>query len=107
MPVLFLYQSRILPTKGEIYRWILDLREWSVEDGRSSGFAEAVLASCDRIHLRCLDSKPYLTEEARRLFESSGQLLWWRDDTHLGEPGHASIADFIAQHMLPPASTQR
>ncbi len=93
----------ILPTKGEVYRWILDRREWSVEDGRSSGFAQAVLAACDRIQLRCLDSKPYLTEEARRLFESSGQLLWWRDDTHLGEPGHAAVADFIAQHVLPPA----
>jgi acetyltransferase AlgX (SGNH hydrolase-like protein) len=94
----------VLPTKGEVYRWIFEQREPSIEDARSSGFAQAVMAACDRLELRCLDTKPYLVEEARRLFQSSGQLLWWRDDTHLGEQGHAAVAAFIAQHMPSPAS---
>ena len=89
----------ILPTKGEVYRWILDRREPRPEDARLSGFAQAVLAECESVQLRCVDTKPYLVAEARRLFEQSGELLWWRDDTHLGERGHAAVAAFIAKEF--------
>ncbi|MGH7230060.1 MAG: alginate O-acetyltransferase AlgX-related protein, partial [Nitrospiraceae bacterium] len=89
----------ILPTKGDVYRWIFEQREPQPEDAHSSGVALAVLAVCEKAHLQCFDTKPYLVQEGRWLFESSGQLLWWRDDTHLGEHGHAAVAAFIAQHL--------
>lgn len=61
-----------------------------------SGFAEAVLSACSRTGFRCLNAKPYhLTMEARRLRDASGQLLWWRDDTHLSELGHETMAELI------------
>jgi hypothetical protein len=90
----------ILPAKGEVYPWILDERAPAPEDARSSGFALAVLGACERAGLRCLDTKPYLVEEARRVFAASGDLLWWRDDTHLGERGHEAVARLIAERVL-------
>lgn len=91
----------ILPTKGEVYRWVLDRREPAREDTDSSGFAQSVLGLCVRLQLRCADTKPYLVEEARRAYAASGELLWWRDDTHWGEHGHAAVAEFIARRVLP------
>ena len=90
----------IFPTKGEVYRWILDQREPKDEDAESSGFAMAVLGACERVALRCVDTKLYLVKEAHRLDRSTGELLWWRDDTHLGEHGHAAVAALIAQEIL-------
>lgn len=90
----------VLPTKGEVYRWIVEGRDPSPEDAAPSGFALAVLAACGRVHVQCLDTKPYLVEQGRRLFASSGNLLWWRDDSHLGEYGHAAVAEFIASNIL-------
>ncbi|GAB1724444.1 MAG: hypothetical protein GDA65_03935 [Nitrospira sp. CR1.1] len=88
----------ILPTKGEVYRWVLAPR--SPDDGsRSSGFAQAVIAACQQISLRCWDSKPYLVEEAKRLFSTSRELLWWRDDTHLNDRGHRAVASFVEQEI--------
>ncbi|MGQ0811847.1 MAG: hypothetical protein ACT4OO_11580 [Nitrospiraceae bacterium] len=89
----------ILPTKGEVYRWILDQRAFKPEDMQSSGFAQAVLGACEQADLKCFDTKPYLAEEARRVFES-GKLLWWRDDTHMGQFGHEAVTAFIYRNGL-------
>lgn len=86
----------ILPTKGEVYPWILASQKASIEDAHPSGFALATLAGCEASHVECHDTKPYLLEQGRRLYASSGKLLWWRDDTHLGEEGHAAVAEFVA-----------
>ncbi len=96
VPVVLL----ILPTKGEIYRWLLAQRPSAQWEAGPSGFAQAVLASCERAQLRCLDARPYLVEEARRTFETTGDLLWWRDDTHPNEHGHRAIAELIARDVL-------
>lgn len=90
----------ILPTKGEVYRWLLDMREPQFDNSDSSGFALAVLGACAKIKLSCHDTKPYLIAEAKRLFESSQELLWWRDDTHFGPHAHAAIAAYVAQDIL-------
>ena len=44
--------------------------------------------------------KPYLVSEAKRLYDTEGKLLWWRDDTHIGKYGHAAIAAYIVEHVL-------
>lgn len=90
----------VLPTKNEVYRWILEGRPLRGDDVRVSGFAEAVQAACGRVGLRCLDVKPYLIAEAQRRFERSREFLWWRDDTHLNDLGHEAVAAFIAQRVL-------
>jgi hypothetical protein len=97
----------ILPTKGEVYRWVLNERAPRPEDAEPSGFAAAVLAACERNRLECIDTKPVLVERARRLWESSRVFLWWRDDTHLNERGHEAVAAFIAVHVLGMGSEAR
>jgi len=85
----------ILPTKGEVYRWLLQPE--SKAEGQSSGFAQAVLAACRQISLTCVDSRAYLESEAKRIYARSHELLWWRDDTHLNELGHNALATFVIQ----------
>lgn len=89
----------LLPTKGEVYRWVFEERRPLPSDATSSGFAQAVLGACARAKLRCLDAKPFLVKRARRLYETSGELLWWRDDSHLGERGHEAVAEFVAEAL--------
>ena len=89
----------ILPTKGEVYRQVLN-PQLSDESFRPSGFEEAVMGACGQVSLRCWDSKPYFREEARRLFAASQEWLWWRDDTHINERGHQAIARFVEQELL-------
>jgi hypothetical protein len=90
----------LIPAKEELYRWILEQRERRPDDANPSGFALAVLDACQRLQIRCLDLKPYLTEEAYRLFDSSGKLVYWRDDTHINDNGHEAVTAFIAQMIL-------
>ncbi len=90
----------ILPTKGQVYRWLLEAREPQPDDENVSGFAEAVLEACRTTGIVCQDMKPYLISEAKRLYKQEGKLLWWRDDTHIGKFGHAAIAAFIAGSVL-------
>jgi hypothetical protein len=96
----------VLPTKGEVYPWVLHRRPEQPEDGHPSGFFQAVRSACERTHLLCYDAKPYLMQAAGRLWASGGELLWWRDDTHLGERGHEILAQFIVAQILesPPFS---
>ena len=98
----------ILPTKGEVYRWLLERRAPQPEDSNPSGFALAVLDACKAAGLTCHDTKAYLISEAKRLYDMEGKLLWWRDDTHIGAYGHAALAAFIAENVLnkPPHANQ-
>ena len=87
----------ILPTKGEVYRWLLNPE--TQDNARSSGFAQAVLAACRQISLTCVDSRAYLESEARRIYDRSHELLWWRDDTHMNDRGHDALATFVIQAL--------
>lgn len=90
----------VLPTKGEVYPWILKRRPPTPDDARSSGFFQAVQSACEDLGLTCADAKPHFVREAQRLFSSTGDLLWWRDDTHLNERGHEVLAEFLAREAL-------
>jgi hypothetical protein len=90
----------ILPTKGEVYPWILKGANKPSGEPRASGFSRAVLTACRRLGLSCLDVKPYFMQEADRIWASKGELLWWRDDTHLNGHGHEVLAKFVARHVL-------
>lgn len=90
----------IFPTKGEVYRWVLEGRPPKPEDGDPSGFALAVLEACRRSGIACLDAKPALLAAARQRYERDGALIWWRDDTHFGEAAHEAVADLILNSVL-------
>jgi hypothetical protein len=88
----------VLPTKGEIYRGILEGRDPLPNDSAASGFSQAVLGACEKLRLACVDPKPWLIQESKPLL-AQGEMLWWRDDTHLSEQGHESLARFIAREL--------
>jgi hypothetical protein len=88
----------VLPTKGEVYRWLLEGREPLPEDSHPSGFSQAILGVCQRVGLACADAKPWLVEKTKEGWPTD-DLLWWRDDTHLGELGHAALATFLAHNI--------
>ena len=63
----------VLPTKGEVYPWILHGKNRLTEETLPSGFSQAVLSACDELGLRCFDAKPYFMQEAKRLWSSDGR----------------------------------
>jgi inner membrane protein len=90
----------LIPTKGEVYRWIFEQRKRKAEDAKPSGFALAAFEACRRVQIHCLDSKPYLVREAYQRYDTSKELLYSWDDTHLNENGHEEMARFIAREIF-------
>jgi lysophospholipase L1-like esterase len=92
----------VAPTKDRVYPTSAD---GSVTPGglaeSTTGFAAEVNDLCDTHELPCFDLLPPLSAEAARLWEESRELLWWRDDTHWNEHGHAVAAAAIAEHLRP------
>jgi hypothetical protein len=88
----------IIPTKEEVYRWLLG--QGSPEDDRSqsSGLASAVQSFCGHEGIRCIDLSPALTEEAKNVW-NQGDLLWWTDDSHWNPQGHRTVARLISQAL--------
>jgi len=90
----------VVPAKEEVYRWVLDGASAPSADTQPSGFERAVEERCRLEGFPFLDMKPLLVQEANKVFNQSGRLLWWADDTHWNEIGHeyaASVAhDFLS-----------
>jgi hypothetical protein len=85
----------VLPTKGEVYRWLLEGRPPAVGDADASGFATAVLTACAELRIACEDAKPRLVREAQARYPA-GTFVFWRDDTHLNPVGNRVVAEVIA-----------
>ena len=69
-------------------------------DPAPTGFTRAVLEPCAENGIRALDLRPALIEEAERLRATTGEFLWWRDDTHWNGLGHAAAARAIQESLL-------
>jgi hypothetical protein len=90
----------LVPSKDEVYSWVLDgAPAWSAAAG-PSGFSDVLRELCQRHGFRFLDLKPVLVEASRETFEKSGALLWWRDDTHWNGEGQRVAAVAIHQDLL-------
>ncbi|MBV9924109.1 MAG: hypothetical protein JOZ96_03645 [Acidobacteria bacterium] len=94
----------LVPSKEEVYSWVLEgVPAWPPDPG-PSGFAGALGGLCEREGFGFLDLKPVLSEEARREYERSGALLWWPDDTHWNALGQRAAARAVYQNLpAPPA----
>jgi len=96
VPVVF-----VIPAKEEVYEWVhRGSAPWSSSTA-PSGFAQAIARMCDEEKVACQDLKPALVEESRRSHESSGELLYWREDTHLNARGNRFIASRMRQFFGP------
>jgi hypothetical protein len=82
----------LVPSKDEVYSWVLHhAASWS-SDPRPSGFALALRDVALKEQISFLDLKPSMIVESKRLFEQSGNTLWWFDDTHWNSFGHRFAA---------------
>lgn len=90
----------LVPSKEEVYSWVIDgTNPWST--GRSpSGFAVALGEFCQEGGIEFLDLKPFLLAAAEDQYENYQQLLWWSDDTHWNSKGHALVADIVYKNLL-------
>lgn len=91
----------LVPSKEEVYSWVLDdAAPWST-DGAPSPFSSAVEEMARQNGMSYLDLKPVLVSASRRVFEESGQLLWWADDTHWNSSAQKVAAEAIQHEVLP------
>lgn len=86
----------ILPTKEEVYGWLLRGESPDTTHRASSGFAIAIKTFCETQALRCLDLTPQFMDAAHAAFQN-GKLLWWTDDSHWNHDGHELAASLISQ----------
>lgn len=91
-----------LPSKEEVYSWMLDgAQPWST-GAQPSGFGDA-LKDLSREHgIAYVDLKARMVAASRRTFEESGELLWWWDDTHWNAVGHRVAASVVYDELLRP-----
>ncbi|MFL6257075.1 MAG: alginate O-acetyltransferase AlgX-related protein [Pyrinomonadaceae bacterium] len=90
----------LVPSKEEVYSWLLDGAPPWRSGAEPSGFAEVMRGLCEQQGFGFLDLKPALVEESRREFEQTGALLWWPDDTHWNEEGQRAAARAVYQNLL-------
>jgi hypothetical protein len=95
----------LVPSKEEVYGWVESgSLPWSTP-ATPSGFSVALKGIAQENGMEFLDLKPFLVREAKGVYESSGDLLWWYDDTHLNVRGNQVVASIVYNELL--AATSR
>lgn len=89
-----------VPSKEEVYAWVLDQAPAWTSGAEPSGFSQVLNDLCRQSGIPFLDLKPKFVTESRRLFEESGELLWWYDDTHWNNRGHQLAATLVHDELL-------
>jgi hypothetical protein len=90
----------VVPSKEEVYSWLLNHEpEWT-SPKEPSGFSIVAHEFCDLNGFKFFDLKPTLIEASEKKFKESGELLWWRDDTHWNGVGQRVAAEAIYQNLL-------
>lgn len=92
----------LLPTKSEVYSWILyDQAPWSLPTPPSD-FSQTIKELSQAAGFSFLDLKPFMVKAAQETYAASGKLLWWNDDTHWNELGHKVAAETVYDNLLGP-----
>jgi hypothetical protein len=90
----------MVPSKEEVYSWLLNgAPEWTSSKG-PSGFSLVTQELCNSNGFKFLDLKPTLIEASEKRFKQSGELLWWRDDTHWNALGQRIGADAVYENLV-------
>jgi hypothetical protein len=90
----------ILPTKEEVYGWMLRKESPDTAPRQSSGLAQALISFCAEQNISCVDLTPQFMESALVEFKKGG-LLWWPDDSHWNREGHKVAETLISQALEP------
>lgn len=90
----------LIPTKAEIYPWLLnDNPPWTA-DKKPSGFSVVIKKLCEDLDFQFLDLKPFLIKEAKHIFDEQIELLYWYDDTHWNDKGHEVVSQIVYNELL-------
>ena len=90
----------LVPTKEEVYSWVVDRgRPWST-NSEPSGFAAAFKDICQRNGVQFLDLKLFLVDASKRAWEDSHSLVWYRDDIHWNARGNKEVASAVYNNLL-------
>lgn len=90
----------VVPSKEEVYSWVLDNGSpWSA-DPEPSGFATILKNVSAQEGFRFLDLKPFLIDASKRAWEDSRESLWWYDDIHWNVRGQKEAAAVIDRELL-------
>ena len=71
---------------------------WSTSP-RPSGLADVLKEHAERNGFTFLDLKPHFVSTAGATYRKSGELAWWRDDTHWNVLGQKQAAALIDEQM--------
>lgn len=85
-----------LPSKEEVYRELLDGLPGGPDP---SPFVSVLVRASEEAGVPFLDLAPALRRAAQAEWRASGRLLWWEDDTHWNELGHAEVARLLHEWL--------
>lgn len=89
----------VVPSKEEVYSWVLDgARPWSADPGASS-FSVVLRGLCEDHGFRFLDLKSTLVAASVQAYQKSGDLLWWSDDSHWNDGGQRVAAAAVYEAL--------
>jgi hypothetical protein len=89
-----------VPSKEEVYSWVLDNGlPWSTRPDPSP-FSIALENISKEEGFTFLDLKPSLVTASKSAWETSGALVWWRDDVHWNGRGQREAASVIESKVL-------
>jgi hypothetical protein len=89
-----------VPSKEEIYRELLDGLPGGPDP---SPFAHVLARASEEAGVPFLDLAPALRRAAQAEWRVSGRLLWWEDDTHWNDLGHAEVARLLHEWLRRPS----
>jgi len=85
----------IIPTKEEVYGWLLHGQSPWTSNREPSAFAAITASECRQRGFSILDLKDPLIDSSAQAYAASGDLLWWHDDIHWNERGNSIAADLV------------
>ena len=90
-----------IPSKAGVYDWLLDRVNplISPKTEGQSAFSRVLEEICQANSFGFIDLEPVMRAESERVYEESGDLLWWRDDTHWNGKGHLVAAQAISEWL--------
>jgi hypothetical protein len=90
----------LIPSKEEVYRWVADGSTPWTSPKSPGGFSRALARAARRDKFEFIDLKPFMIDASKKEYEATGRSLWWYDDSHINEQGHAVMAKLVYEKLL-------
>lgn len=85
----------LLPSKEEVYEWVLYDNEPWTSGTEPSGFSKAIKEMAEKNNFKFFDTKQYFLEQSKEIYMKEKMPLYWYTDSHLNPRGNELISDYI------------